>query len=82
MEIHRSARQRGALALLAVLGLGFALAAPVGADNYDPKKAGHPLRVAAYVAHPVGVILDMVIMRPFHWVGSHEPFRTLVGHTD
>jgi hypothetical protein len=55
-------------------------AAPVAADDYEPKRAGHPLRILAYVVHPVGVALDYLIMRPVHWVGSYEPFRTLFGH--
>lgn len=65
-----------ALALLA-------LAVPSGAaDDYDPKEAGHPVRIAAYILHPVGVILDRLIFRPAWWLGSHEPLRTLFGRTD
>jgi hypothetical protein len=26
------------------------------------------------------VILDLLIFRPAHWVGSHEPLATLFGH--
>ena len=60
-----------------------ALAAPSGAvRDYDSKEAGHPLRIAAYVLHPVGVIIDWVIFRPAWWIGSHEPFHTLFGRTD
>jgi hypothetical protein len=60
-----------------------ALAAPGGiSDDYDSKEAGHPLRIAAYVLHPVGVIIDRLIFRPAWWVGSHEPFYTLFGRTD
>ena len=60
-----------------------ALAAPSGAaDDYDSKEAGHPLRIAAYVLHPVGVIIDTLIFRPAYWLGSHEPLRTLFGVTD
>jgi hypothetical protein len=51
-------------------------------SNYEPLRAGHPLRIAAYVLHPVGVILDYAIFRPFYWVGSHEPLRTLFGQDD
>ncbi len=51
-------------------------------DEYEPKRAGHPLRIAAYVLHPVGVILDTLIFRPAHWLGSKEPIKTLVGNTD
>jgi len=67
----------------AVLALGLlAVARPAAADEYDPNYAGHPLRVLAYVVHPLGVLLDYAIFRPAHWVGSHEPLKTIFGHTD
>ena len=52
------------------------------AERYETNRAGHPLRIVAYALHPVGVILDYLIFRPAHWVGSHEPIRTLVGQDD
>jgi len=52
------------------------------ADDYDASMAGHPLRIIAYILHPVGVVLDYLIMRPAHWLASHEPIQTLVGHED
>ncbi len=63
----------------------FALLASPGvarADDYDPQHAGHPLRIVAYALHPIGVMVDYLILRPAHWVGSHEPLRTIFGHTD
>lgn len=51
-------------------------------DDYDPQTAGHPLRILAYVLHPVGVFFDYVILRPAWWLGSHEPLRTIFGRTD
>jgi hypothetical protein len=53
--------------------------APSPMANYEPLRAGHPLRIVAYALHPVGVILDYAIFRPFYWIGSHEPLRTLFG---
>jgi hypothetical protein len=50
--------------------------------GYDPDRAGHPLRIVAYVLHPVGVILDYALYRPAYWLGSHEPLRTLFGRDD
>ena len=44
--------------------------------------AGHPLRIVAYVLHPVGVLFDYLIFRPAHWIGSKEPMKTIFGHTD
>ncbi len=69
--------------LACALGLFLLLATlPAAADEYEVEHAGHPLRIVAYVAHPIGVILDYVLLRPFHWIGSHEPFKTLFGHAD
>jgi hypothetical protein len=56
--------------------------APSASASYEPLRAGHPLRIIAYVLHPIGVILDYAIFRPAYWIGSHEPIRTLVGQTD
>jgi hypothetical protein len=65
-----------ALAMLTV-------AAPAAAgEEYDESYTGHPLRIIAYVLHPVGVILDTLIFKPFHWIGGHEPIKTLVGQED
>jgi hypothetical protein len=57
-------------------------ALPAQADRYDSRKSGFPLRIVAYVVHPIGVILDTLIFRPVHWAGSKEPLKTLFGHTD
>lgn len=56
------------------------VASPATADRYDSSDAGHPLRIVAYVLHPVGVILDYLIFRPAHWLGSREPIKSFVGH--
>ncbi len=55
-------------------------ATSASADEYDARRAGHPLRVAAYVLHPLGVALDWLIFRPAHWVGSQPVLRTVFGH--
>jgi len=68
---------RGILVCIAMLG--FALPALAGPTRYNPRRAGHPLRVAAYALHPFGVIVDTLIFHPAWWVGTHEPFRTLFG---
>ena len=77
MKFERSVRRSLGTAL-AVLLLMAAL--PAQADRYEPERAGHPLRIVAYVVHPLGVMLDYLILRPVHWVGEHEPFATLFGH--
>lgn len=83
-NICRSARcVRKLRAFCAVVALAMlAAASPATAEEYDQTYAGHPLRIIAYVVHPVGVILDTLIFRPFHWIGSHEPFKTLSGQKD
>ena len=86
-SIRRSARRMGAcalktLCLLAVAGIvTFTVAAvDAEADRYDPKKAGNPIRISAYILHPVGVLLDYGLMRPCFWVVQREPFSTIFGY--
>jgi hypothetical protein len=68
--------------LLPALLVGLPAFAADDYDEYEPTEAGHPLRIVAYVLHPVGVILDTLIFRPAHWIGTKEPIKTLVGNTD
>ena len=63
-----------------VLAATLLLASPALADGHDSQTAGHPLRIAAYILHPVGVILDTLIFKPAHWLVHREPFTTLFGH--
>jgi hypothetical protein len=58
------------------------LATPAAADRYNDEEAGHPIRIVAYILHPVGVMLDYLILRPGHWLVSREPMKTLFGHED
>ncbi len=58
------------------------LSSTASADEYDEDSAGHPLRIAAYILHPVGWALDFLIMRPAHWIVSHEPLDQIFGHED
>ena len=58
------------------------VASPAVSDEYEPQSAGHPLRIAAYVLHPVGVALDYLVFRPAHWIGSKGPLKTIFGHED
>jgi hypothetical protein len=74
----RQASLRRALAALAFTAVSFA--SPVHADEYDARRAGHPLRLAAYLLHPVGVALDWMLFRPAHWVVSQPGFDHVFGH--
>lgn len=67
---------------LALAMIAIAAASPARADDYDEKSSGHPLRIIAYVLHPVGVAIDYLLLRPAHWLGSHEPLKTIFGHED
>ena len=58
----------------------FSLPLTASADEYDPQTAGYPLRIIAYGVHPIGVMLDLLIFRPAHWIGSYEPIALFFGH--
>jgi hypothetical protein len=73
-------RLRRCLAALLLIAGVAVLAGPAAADEYDARRAGHPLRVVAYVVHPFGVALDYLLFRPTHWVGSLPVIRTIFGH--
>jgi hypothetical protein len=77
----RSLRRLGAT-VLALAMIAVASASPTLADDYDEKSSGHPLRIIAYVLHPVGVAIDYLLLRPAHWLGSREPLKTIFGHED
>ena len=79
--IERTSRSRRiARGLVAALALAAFGSTAARADEYDPQKAGHPVRIVAYVVHPVGVILDLLIFRPAHWVGSLPGMDRFFGH--
>jgi outer membrane protein OmpA-like peptidoglycan-associated protein len=49
-------------------------------DEYDESQA-NPLRIAAYLLHPFGVITEWVLLRPFHYlVSANEQNEKLFGH--
>lgn len=70
------------------LALGLLCAATLGSqpafaewDAYDDSQS-HPLRVAAYLLHPVGWLAEWTIFRPFHLVVSAtKPQEAFFGHT-
>jgi len=74
--------RRRIVALALAISIGLAAASPAFADRYDKRRAGFPLRIVAYVVYPIGALLDVLIMRPAHWLGSQEPFKSAVGHED
>ena len=70
------------LTLTVLLASLLLVASPALSDDYEPHSAGHPLRIAAYVLHPVGMALDYLIFRPAHWIGSKGPLKAIFGHED
>lgn len=68
--------------LIALLGLLIAFSPMTRlalADEYDDSQA-HPLRVVAYLAHPVGVLIEWVAARPFHALVSAPGLEKVFGH--
>ena len=59
-----------------------AVASPTVADEYDSSNSGHPVRIIAYILHPIGVLIDYIVVRPAHWFVSQEPMKTIFGHED
>lgn len=50
------------------------------ADEYDDSQS-HPLRVVAYVTHPVGVVVEWLALRPLHFlVGGAPQTEYIFGH--
>ena len=66
----------GLFAMVLTLGAGPAAALP---DEYDDSQS-HPLRVAAYLIHPIGFTAEWLIFRPLHWVVSRPYLDHVFGH--
>lgn len=49
-------------------------------DEYDDSQS-HPLRIIAYVLHPVGYTLEWLLFRPIHAVVSQPELEPVFGHT-
>src|SRR5437899_12376724 len=66
------------LALSFVLGSKPAFAAP---DEYDDSQS-NPLRIVAYLLHPVAFLVEWSVFRPFHFVVSvTQPQEAFFDHT-
>ena len=49
-------------------------------DDYEDGQS-HPLRIAAYLMHPIGWLAEWTVMRPFHFiVSATEPQEAFFGH--
>ena len=55
-------------------------AAVAASDEYDDSQS-NPLRIAAYLLHPVGWLWEWIVFRPFHYiVSATEPQEAIFGH--
>lgn len=50
-----------------------------GADAYDDSQS-HPLRLLAYIIHPVGYSLEWLVTRPFHEFVAQPDLEPVFGH--
>jgi len=64
-----------AVALLGSAQISFA----GGADDYDDSQS-HPLRLAAYIIHPIGWTLEWLVTRPFHELVAQPDLAPIFGH--
>lgn len=53
----------------------------IGADEYDDSQS-NPLRILAYLIHPVGYSLEWLVTRPFHEVVAQPDLEPVFGHDD
>lgn len=65
-----------AAAILNSAQLSFA----AGADDYDDSQS-HPLRLAAYLIHPIGYTLEWLVTRPFHELVAQPDLEPVFGHS-
>ena len=80
MSSQRSFSRRRSCAALLLGALFLASVSPAAADEYDARRAGHPLRIVAYALHPVGVALDYMLFRPAHWLVHKPVMSKIFGH--
>jgi hypothetical protein len=50
-----------------------------GADDYDDSQS-HPLRLLAYVLHPIGYTAEWLVTRPFHELVAQPDLEPVFGH--
>jgi outer membrane protein OmpA-like peptidoglycan-associated protein len=57
-----------------------AAATPTWAHDYDRNDSDNPVRIAAYILHPAGVVLEWTVTRPIHWFVSLPGCSYVFGH--
>jgi hypothetical protein len=48
-------------------------------DDYDDYTDSHPLRILAYVLHPVGYTIEWLALRPLHALASQPELQPIFG---
>ncbi len=66
------------IALLAMFVIS--AAAPTMAHRYRRAQNDHPMRLVAYVLHPVGIAVEYAVMRPIHELVSQPDLDIWFGH--
>ncbi len=57
------------------------LLTPVSAHEYDRNDSDNPLRIVAYIVHPIGVVLEHAIARPVHKLAhKSKNWAYVLGH--
>ena len=72
--------KRFIIAGLIAMSLGICTAAVALEDDYDDTQS-HPLRVAAYLAYPIGFTAEWLVLRPFHYIISRPYLESVFGHS-
>lgn len=68
--------------MLILLVMGFVISArtPAVAHEYDRGDSDNPVRIAAYLFHPLGIAVEYVVTRPIHWLVSRPTLNVWFGH--
>lgn len=65
---------------LVVVGLVALGVSGIQADTYSRGNSDHPLRLIAYVLHPLGIAAEYGILRPIHKLVSKDKLDVIFGH--
>ncbi len=68
--VGSSRKRLAAVAAITVLALALSAAPASAVPPYEDEEGSNPLRVASYVMHPVGTILEWTVFRPLYFVGA------------
>ena len=65
-----------------MVGLGVLLlagSARAGFDDYDDYTDSHPLRLIAYIFHPIGYTVEWLALRPIHALATQPELQPVFG---